>query len=335
MRKILPVLLLPVVVAALAVLILQGCSKRDDEGPQGGSNGDGKLTIGVIPKGVTHIFWKSVHDGALAAGAEFGYRIQWIGPVRETDRDEQIQIVEDVIQQKVAAVVLAPLDSKALAPSVEKLAELGIPCAIIDSGIETGPENYVSFAATENYDGGVMAARRMGKILNGKGNVVVLRYVRGSASTTNREKGFIETIEKEFPGIKVVDDEYGEDTVETALRVAEDLLTGNQNLQGFFACNEPTSLASLQAVKSQGRTEVKLVGFDAQQALIDAVNSGEIDSLVVQNPYKIGYEGVKAVVEHMRGKKVPKRIFTGIKLITKESLKAPDVKELLKLHKLQ
>lgn len=286
--------------------------------------------IAVIPKGTTHIYWQSVKAGAEAAGKEFGYSIRWNGPERETDRERQIQIIEDFIVQKVDGVVLAPLDSEALVPSVEKLARMKIPCAIIDSGINT--DHYVTFAATDNYKGGEMAARRMGKILGGKGNVIVLKYVPGSASTTARENGFFETIQKEFPGIKIVDSKYGQDTVETALQATEDMLTRNKDVQGFFACNAPTAVAALQGLQSTKRTEIKLIGFDAEQALLDGLRDGQIDSLVVQNPYKMGYEGVKAVVMAINGKPVPKKIDTGVMLITKESLNDPKVKALLRLQ---
>jgi ribose transport system substrate-binding protein len=286
--------------------------------------------IAVIPKGTTHIFWQSVHAGANKAGQEFGYQIHWNGPERETDRERQIQIIEDFIVQKVDGIVLAPLDREALVPSVEKLASLKIPCAIIDSGINT--DKYVCFAATDNYQGGVMAARRMGEVLQAKGKVVVVKYVPGSASTTERENGFIETIQKEFPNIQIVDAKYGQDTVETALQATEDLLTRHPDLQGLYACNASTSVGALQGLQSQKRTEVKMVGFDAEKALLDGLRAGQIDALVVQNPFKMGYEGVKAVVSQIKGQPVAKRIDTGVEIMTRPSLEDPRIKDLLKLQ---
>jgi len=289
-----------------------------------------KPAIAVIPKGATHIFWQSVHKGAEDAGSEFGYRILWTAPERETDRERQIQIVEDFIEQRVAGVVLAPLDAKALAPALGKLSSAGIPCAIIDSAIDS--DKYLCFAATDNYNGGALAARRMGEILGGKGNVVVVKYVPGSASTTDRENGFIDTIAKEFPGIRVVDAKYGQDTVETALQATEDLLTKNPDLQGLYACNSSTSVGALQGLQSQRRAEVKMVGFDAEAALVDALNAGKIDALVVQNPRRMGYEGVKAVASSLKGGQVPKRVDTGVCVVTKESLAKPEIKALLGLQ---
>jgi len=177
----------------------------------------------------------------------------------------------------------------------------------------------------------VLAARRMGHILNGRGNVLVMKYAPGSASTTDRENGFIETTQKEFPGIKIADSKYGQDTVETALQAAEDILTRNTDVQGFFACNESTAIGTLQALQSQHRTEIKMVGFDASPALLDGLKAGAIDALVVQNPYKMGYEGVKAVAQAIHGKPVEKKIDTGVTLITRDALNKPDVKALLNI----
>jgi ribose transport system substrate-binding protein len=316
-------------VIAACVVLMTGCGNKSDDS-SGKAAGSAKYSIAVIPKGTTHIYWQSVHAGADAAGKEFGYEILWNGPERETDRERQIQIIEDFIVQKVDGVVLAPLDREALVPSVEKLANLNIPCAIIDSGIKT--DKYVCYAATDNYQGGVLAARRMGKILDGKGKVVVIKYVPGSGSTTERENGFIDTIGKEFTGIQIVDTKYGQDTVETALQATEDLLTKQPDLQGLFACNASTAVGAFQALQSQKRPEVKMVGFDAEKALINGLQAGQIDALVVQNPYKMGYEGVKAVVSKIKGQPVEKKIDTGVEVITKDSLSDPKIKDMLKLQ---
>jgi len=311
-------------ILVLAVLIMSGgiCCKQKEQDKA-------KYRIAVIPKGTTHVFWQSIHRGALDAGKETGAEIFWNGPEREGDREKQIQIVEDFVTRKVSGIVLAPNDSKALVPTVEKVATSGIPCVIIDSAIET--EKYVSFVATDNYQGGVLAAKRMGEILGGSGKVIVIKYAPGSASTVARENGFADTIAKEFPGIKIVDSKYGLDTVETTLQATEDLLTKNTEVDGLFACNESTATGALRALQISGRVgKVKMVGFDAGALCIEALRKGDIDSLVVQNPYKMGYDGVKTVVEKLQGKEVPRRIDTGVKLITKDNIDTPEIQALLK-----
>ncbi len=319
MKKALPIIIVLVVIAIIFIGI--GIANKGKQRSQ--------RQIAVIPKGITHIFWESIRRGAEKAGAEAGVKIFWNGPEREGNREMQIQIIEDFITQKVSGFVLAPIDNKALVPSVEKIYARNIPCVIIDSGIDT--DKYVSFVATDNYKGGVIAARRMGKILNGKGKIVVVKYAPGSASTMKRENGFINTIKKEFPEIEIVDTKYGMDTVETALQAAEDLLTKNVELDGLFACNESTSVGALRAMQSQGRAgKMKMVGFDAGGLLIEGVKTGAVDSLVVQNPYKMGYEGVKALIATLDGKKVERRVDTGVALVTKENLETPEIQALVK-----
>jgi len=319
MKKALPVIVILVVIAFLFIGI--GIVRKGKQ--------ENQRRIAVIPKGITHIFWESIRRGAGKAGAEAGVKIFWNGPEREGNREMQIQIIEDFITQKVSGFVLAPIDNKALVPSVGRIYARDIPCVIIDSGINT--DKYVSFIATDNYKGSVIAARRMGKILNGKGKIVVVKYAPGSASTMKREYGFMDTIEKEFPEIEIVDTKYGLDTVETALQAAEDLLTKNAELDGLFACNESTSVGALRALQSRGRAgKMKMIGFDAGGLLIEGVKTGVVDSLVVQNPYRMGYEGVKVLVAALDGKKVERRVDTGVTLVTKENLETPEIQALVK-----
>ncbi|MHC4112360.1 MAG: ABC transporter substrate-binding protein, partial [Planctomycetota bacterium] len=314
MKKALRIIVL-VVIAGIFIGI--GISRKGKQGTQ--------RSIAVIPKGITHIFWESIRMGAEKAGAEAGVKIFWNGPEREGNREVQIQIIEDFITQKVSGIVLAPIDNKALVPSVEKIYARKIPCVIIDSGVDT--DKYVSFIATDNYKGGVIAAKRMGRILNGKGKIVVVKYAPGSASTMKRENGFINTIEQEFPEIEIVDTKYGMDTVETALQAAEDLLTKNTGIDGLFACNESTSVGALRALQSHGRAgKMKMIGFDAGGLLIEGVKTGVVDSLVVQNPYKMGYTGVQAIIATLDGKKVERRVDTGVVLVTKENLETEEIR---------
>lgn len=318
MKKALPIVVL-VVIAIVFMAI--GIANKGKE--------PGKYQIAVIPKGTTHIFWQSIYRGAKDAGEEAGVEIFWHGPERESSREKQIQIVEDFIARKISGVVLAPIDSTALVPQVERLYAKKIPCVIIDSGIDT--DKYVSFIATDNYKGGVMAARRMGEILNGKGKVIVVKYSPGSASTTKRENGFINTIEKEFPEIEIVDAKYGMDTVETALQATEDLLMKNPELDGLYACNESTSIGALRALQSQGRAgRVKMIGFDSAELLIEGIKAGVVDSFVLQNPYKMGYEGVRIMVAKLDGKEVPRHMDTGVVLATKENLETGEIDALLR-----
>lgn len=288
-----------------------------------------KLTIAVIPKGTTHEFWKSIHAGAVKAARKDGTNILWKGPAREDARADQIKVVEDFTTRGVDGIVIAPLDDIALVGSLKEAAGEGIPVVVIDSGIRW--DGYVSFVATDNYQGGVLAANEMGRLLDGKGRVVVLRYVVGSASTTKRERGFIETIKKSWPGIEIISsNQYGGATPEGCLSAAENLLNKFGDIDGVFAPCEPVSVAFMQSLKSTARKgEVKLVGFDASETLVAGLGSGGIDALVVQDPMAMGDKGVQAVIAHLNGKKVEKFIDTGCHVVTRENMKEPDMKRLL------
>jgi ribose transport system substrate-binding protein len=291
--------------------------------------GEPARKIAVIPKGTTHEFWKSVHAGANKAGKELGVEILWKGPVREDDRDEQVKVVENFVASGVSAIVLAPLDDTALAPAAEEATREGIPVVIIDSDLKW--EKRVSFVATDNYKGGAVAAERLGELLSGKGKVIVLRYQEGSASTMNREAGFIETLQKRFPGIELVSsNQYGGATTESAYKTSENLLATFAQVDGVFCPNESTTFGMLRALQDGKRAgKVKFVGFDSSDKLVKALADGELHGLVLQSPLRMGELGVRAAVDKLGGKAVQPRIDTGVQLATRENMNEPAIKELL------
>ncbi|MCU0917239.1 MAG: substrate-binding domain-containing protein [Planctomycetes bacterium] len=287
--------------------------------------------IGVIPKETQSVYWEGVRQGAKKAGDEEGYEIRWNGPEIETDCERQIQIVEDMIAQKVDGIVLAPSNRKALVPAVEKTYARKIPCVIVDSGVET--ENYLSYLATDNYKGGVLAAQRIGAVLSGKGRVIVVAWTPNSASTDARLQGFRETLAKEFPGITIIDSQFpNPPTMDKARDVTQDMLTRHGGADGIFACNATTAGGALKALDGfqPGEKKIKMVGFDAWPMVVAGLEKGDLDSLILQNPYKMGYEGVKAIIRHLQGEKVDKQVDTGVELITRDRLQDPKVQELLK-----
>ncbi len=315
--------------AMAALLFVAACGKSAP--PKAGKG----LTIAVIPKGTSHEFWKSVHAGAIQAAQELSasgdsVHIIWKGPLREDDRELQIQVVEGFLSQGVQGLVLAPLDRRALARPVEDAKSAGIPSVIIDSGLES--DSIVSYVATDNEKGGALAADRLGQQLGGKGRVLVLRLQEGSASTEERERGFLERIKSAYPDIVVVSsDQYAGPTRETAKRAAENLLNRfGANLQGVFTSNESATIGMLLALQDMGKAgKVKFVGFDASKILIDAMRAHQLDGIAVQNPMRIGYLGVKTMVEHLRNQKVERRIDTGVTLVTPETLDLPETKDLI------
>jgi ribose transport system substrate-binding protein len=302
----------------------------------GGSSESEGFTIAVIPKGTTHEFWKSVHAGAIKAQrelAEEGIKVEiiWKGPIREDDREQQIQVVENFVGRRVDGIVLAPLDADALVAPVEAATNAGIPVVIIDSDLNT--PNRVSYVATDNYRGGVLAAESLAKQIGGKGKVIMLRYHSGSASTEAREAGFLDTIQKNYPEIELLStDQHAGATRETAYQAAQNLLNRfGREMDAIFAPNESSSVGVLLALRDIGRAggDAVFVGFDAGSQLVEALHAGDIQGLVVQNPMQMGYDGVKTVVNHLMNRPVSDRIDTGVTLVTPENVQDSTIQQLL------
>ena len=257
--------------------------------------------------------------------------IQWKGALLENDREGQINVVADFVAQGVDALVLAPLDSTALVPSVRDARDAGIPTVIFDSAL-ADESVIVSYVATDNYRGGVLAADEIGSRLDGKGNVILLRYNVGSESTEQREQGFLDTIHKKFPEIVMLsDDQYSGTTALSAQNKALELLNQfGDRLDGFFAVCEADTVGVLGALEQEGLAgKVTFVGFDPSPHLVEALRQKKIYGLMLQDPVAMGYLGVKTIVEHLQGKEVEKRISTGEALATPENMHTPEIQQLL------
>ena len=311
-----------------AALLLAACQRSD------GNASAGKMSVAVIPKGTTHEFWKSIHAGAIMASRELGVEIFWKGPLREDDREEQIKIVEDFITRGISGIVLAPLDDMALRKPVADAVRNNVPVVIIDSGLSS--DQYLSFIATDNRLGGKIAGDHLAKLLGRKGRVAVLRYHEGSASTREREEGFLEAI-KAYPGIEVVSsNQYGGPTTETAYQASENILGPLRVAEGFaldgiFCPTESTTFGMLRALDESGYGgRVRFIGFDNTPKLTQALRSGKLDALVVQDPVQMGYLGVKTVARYLKGDgSAPKFVDTGVNLVTLENIDQPAIKKLL------
>ena len=275
------------------------------------------LRIAVIPKGLAHQFWLTIKAGAEAAAAEGGAEILWQGPHKETEVEKQINIVQDMINSPVDGLVLAACDENALIPMVQKATDAGIPVVTIDSGIAS--DMALSFVATDNVAGSEMAAQTLADLIGGEGNVGLIPFIKGAATSNMREEGFLKGIAA-YPNINVSATLYCQSDVAKAMEVTQDMLTRNPDLKGIFATNEPAAI---------GAAQVKLVAFDAAEEEITALQEGSIQALVVQNPYRMGYAGVQAALDAIAGKPVEKRIDTGVTVVTMENFNEPAIQELL------
>jgi ribose transport system substrate-binding protein len=303
-------------VVLIAVMALASCHR------------DRTKTIGVVPKGTSSLFWISVHNGADAAGKQFHVNIDWNGPALETEYDRQIQIVDSMLARHVDGLALAATERKALVRSIDRAAELGIPVTVFDSGVDS--TNYMTFLATDNHAAGELGARELARLLNGQGKIGLLMHAPGSASTMDRERGFEEALAREFPKIQIVAKQYGMSDRSKAMTASENILTAHPDLDGIFASSEPSSVGVAQALKSRGLSgKVKFVAFDASQGMIEDLKSGTIDAMVVQDPYRMGFEAVKTLVDKLNGATPPKQIDLPARVVRKEDLDKPEIKQLL------
>jgi ribose transport system substrate-binding protein len=302
----------------------------------GGGQGVKTLRIGMVPKGSTHEHWKRVHAGADKAAREFQaagvpVEVLWKAPVREDDREQQVEVVEGFVSQGVSGLVLAPLDSRALLRPVEEAKAAGIPTLIFDSAL-ADPAQQVSYVSTDNGKGGRLAGERMGEVLKGAGKVLVLRYQEGSAATEEREQGFLDELRTHFPGVTVISsDQYAGATRDTAKRASENLLNRfADKVDGIFTPNESSTAGMLLALQDIGKAgKVTFVGFDYSSGFLPPLERGELHGFVAQNPVNMGYLSVKTMVEHLQGKPVPATVDTGVMMVTRENLHDPHVQALI------
>jgi ribose transport system substrate-binding protein len=322
---------------SIAFLALVGCDKSNNTAnstTQPTADSSAPLKIAVIPKGTTHVYWRTVEMGARAAWKDLGLppeNLTWKGPVKENDRGDQIAMVEQFITQGVNGIVLAPLDANGLVDPVQEAMGKGIQVVIIDSAVKATPgKDFASFVATNNHQAGYMGGTELAKLLNGKGKVVLLRYAAGSASTEEREAGFLEAIAKS-PDINVISsNQYGGATMDSAKTAASNLVDTLKQADGVFCPNESTTLGMLGALEDDGLAgKVKFVGFDATPALVDAMKKKEIDELISQDPYKMGYQGVKQCVAAIRKQPVDTVVDTGSAIVTRENVDTPEIQKVL------
>lgn len=279
-------------------------------------------TIAVIPKASADIFWQSVHAGAVKAGRDNNIRIVWDGPPNETDIATGMQIVETMINRSVDAIALAPSDRSAFKIVVDRAAAAGIPVVIYDSAIDT--DTYFSFVATDNYLGGQLGADRLGTILHGKGKIVMVKTTPGGASTTAREDGFRHEIQMKFPKIQILDERFGMASIAQSITVTENMLTAHPDLDGIFSSNESGTEGAAQALKAR-RSKLKLVGFDSSPMLINELKAGWIDSLVIQNPFKMGEMATTQAIKAIRRERAEKKISLAPHVVNLANLNDPDI----------
>jgi len=319
------------VLLSLTLLLAAGCQpKQPPEVTNQPTLGVQKpeYTVGVVPKGTAHIFWESVRAGAEAAGKELGANIIWNGPAVETDIEGQKRILEDLLTRKVDALVVAACDADALTGTLRDAQAKGIPVVTIDSGIND-KELPVTYVATDNVAGAERGGKELAKLIGDQGKVGLMPFIQGAGSSDERQKGFEQEIAR-HPKIKIAITLFSQSDPEKGKAAAEDMLTRFPDLDGIFAANEPGGTATARLLEERGLAgKVKLVAFDASDPEIEGLRKGTIQALIVQNPFRMGHDGVTATIKHLKGETVPPRIDTGVTVVTKDNIDDPEVQKIL------
>jgi len=258
----------------------------------------------------------------MAAGKALNVDVLWNGSASETDYARQVQIVDSMIARHVDGLAVAAQDRITLNASLDRAAAAHIPVTVFDSGVDS--TNYLTFLATNNYQAGQMAARKLAALLNGKGKIAMLMHAPGSKSTME------DALRKEFPGVRITARQFSMSDRAKAMAAVENFLTAQPDLDGLFASAEPGSVGGALALKSRGMAgKIKFVAFDASDDLVQDLKDGSIDALVAQDPFRMGYQAVKTLVDKLHGTDPPKVIDLSGTVVTRADLDKPEIKALL------
>ena len=288
--------------------------------------------IPIIVKDTTSFFWQIVLSGARKAGMDLSVNVPELGAQSESDINGQISILENAVSQKPAAIVISPTQFKALGQPIDEAAKKTIIIGI-DSAADS--KAFTSFLQTDNVQGGragadALAAAIQAQYGKPEGDVALITSIPGVGSLEQRGKGFKEEIAAKYPGLKLVADKVADGMATTALNIMTDLITANPNLRGVFASNLIMAQGAGQAIaENHVADKIKLVGFDSDDKLVKLLKDGNIAALIVQDPFRMGYEGVKTALEASKGEKVPATVDTGVNTITKANMDSARSQELL------
>ena len=291
-----------------------------------------KPTIPVIVKDTTSNYWQIVFAGARKAAKDLNVNVPELGAQSESDINGQIGILENAVAGHPAAIVIAPTQFHALGEPISVAAKQ-VKIIGIDSAADTNA--FVSFLQTDNVQAGRVAADSLAEAISAKygkaeGDVALITSLPGVGSLDQRAQGFKEELAKKYPGLKLVADKVADGMATTGLNITTDLITANPNLRGIFASNLIMAQGAGQAIgENHVADKIKLIGFDSDDKLIGYLKDGTIYALIIQNPFRMGYDGVKTALEASQGKEVPKTVDTGVTAITKANMDTPEMQQLL------
>jgi ribose transport system substrate-binding protein len=315
-------------VAALPLLGMAACSSSTSTVSSGSAASAAKpLTLAVVPKAIGFDYWTHVQAGAMCAASKLkNVTVDWNGVAAETDITGQVSLLNGYIDRGVNGLIYAATDVKALLPVTARAQTARIPVYNIDSG--TTPQQVPLFA-TDNLKGAHEVAALMNTYLHGKGKVAIIEFQPGSMTDNQRKQGFIQGLSA-YPGLHLVADQPDQSDASRALTVTNDILTAHPDLNGIFGSNEPSVIGASQAVKQRGLSgKIVMVGWDAAPDEVAALKSGEISALIVQNPFRMGFDSVIAMTEHIRNGVSVGNEDTGVYVVTRQNMNQLQYKAIL------
>ncbi|WP_207652901.1 sugar ABC transporter substrate-binding protein [Anaeromicrobium sediminis] len=315
MKKLKKIMALMLVIAMMVTLVV-GCGAKETQTQETSNDVEKKSKIGVVVKALDSEHWLTVKKGAEDAAAETGVDVVVLAPDKESNVEQQFRIIEDLIQQKVDALAVAPCDSEGIVPFIEEANSNGIPVLTVDTNADA---NVVAFVGTNNTLGGKMAGERIVEIIGGEGKVALITGVPGQQTHRDRNAGFKEALKG--TNIELVAEQPANSESALAMTVMENILQSNPDLKAVFCTNALMGLGAMEAIDAKGKLgDIKIIAFDTQTDVLNAIKDGKMDSVVAQSPYNMGYEAVKNAVKHINEEDVPKVVDTGTDLITEENV---------------
>lgn len=308
MKKVFKVLAMSLFVA----LVLAACSDNVEKEKNGDAEDvdTDQTYIAVVSKGFQHQFWQSVKEGVEKAAEEFDVKVTFEGPEDESQVDKQLEMYRTALDRNPDAIGFAALDSQASTSILEETDERGIPVVAFDSGVDS--DIPVTTATTDNYEAAALAAEKMAELIGGSGQVAAIIHDQTSVTGVQRRDGFVETIESNYPDIEIVDIQYGGGDHLESTDLSKTIMQAHPDLAGIYGANEGSAVGVVNAIREMNKDgDIVVIGFDSGKQQIDAIKDGLMAGAVTQNPVGIGYETVKAAVEALEGKELPKVIDTG------------------------
>ncbi|HEY8185635.1 MAG TPA: sugar ABC transporter substrate-binding protein [Pyrinomonadaceae bacterium] len=296
---------------------------------RGQEQAGGAPRIAFVMKTANNPFFIEMQKGAEEEAKKLGVNLIVQAAEREVDVEKQMQIVENLIQTKVAALCVTPSGSREIVPAINKANSANIPVVIVDTRVDAkaladSKGRIATFIGSDNYEGGKLAGERIAKQLGGKGKVAVLEGIPGHETGDSRLKGFRDAI-KATPGIEIVASQTANWERDQGFNVFQNILQSHPDVQAVFACSDLMALGALEAIAAAKKTgQIIVIGFDASDEAREAVLSGTMDATVAQSPATMGAMAVENAYRLIKGEPVKEQMVVPIKLITKENAAETD-----------